>query len=189
MYGFRSSASMGCLLIGVPNSACPFRLSSISPPKSSYFLLVSHICACKVNPMESRSASPPLSDGSSVRSVDSNRYSQTIIDQFINPEKFHKRLDRLLGPNEYICLRRQNSYIIEDALRTLSRVSASLPALLICISGLLDADLVCRPKLQDSGCDSDSWLSILRSLILSVISFQIVNFRYHRSYFSIILSY
>ncbi|KAF7508770.1 hypothetical protein GJ744_008647 [Endocarpon pusillum] len=70
--------------------------------------------------MGSRSSSPPLSDGSSVRSVDGNRYSQTIADQFINSEKFSRRLDRLLGANEYTCQWRQNSYIIEDAPRILS---------------------------------------------------------------------
>ena len=76
--------------------------------------------------MGTRSSSPPLSDGSSVRSIDGNRYSQTITDQFINSKKFYRRLDRLLGVNEYTCQWRQNSYIIEDAPRTLSPVRASL---------------------------------------------------------------
>jgi hypothetical protein len=110
-----------------PSPASPFCLFfRVFPSRSSIHLLVSHICACQVNPMEPRPTSPPLSDGSSVRSIESNRYSLYITDQFINPAKFYKRLDRLLGPNEYTCDWRQNFYIIKDAKRTLSPVSASL---------------------------------------------------------------
>jgi hypothetical protein len=140
-----------------PSPASPFYLffrAFLS--RSSIYSLVSHICACQVNPMEPRPTSPPLSDGSSVRSIESNRRSQTIADQFINPTKFHKRLDRLLGPNEYTCLWRQNSYII-DAMRNLSPVSTSL-------SGLLDAtNLVCRPKSQASASDGRASPLILDS--------------------------
>jgi hypothetical protein len=66
------------------------------------------------------------------------------------------RLDRLLGAREYKCQWRQNSYIIEDAPRTLNPVSATLPfssGSLACDTNL-SADRNCWPstvKIVDVG--------------------------------------